>query len=134
MSPLQVWDLAAGKLVREFDGKGQYCYSMINLPSGRLAAGWHTGSRYVVAVFDAATGKQLQELTGFGNQILSLALAEDNLLTMCYDKTLRVWGQDSTGKVRRQCVWRRGKGRGGRRRPSCECMSRLALGLLVLLL
>ena len=130
ISPLQVWDLAAGKLVREFEGKGQYCYSMANLPGGRIAAGWcgrdplapANESRLVVAVFDAASGKELQRLTGFGNHVLGLALVEDHLLTMCHDKTLCVWGQDAAGKVRRQCACPRGKGRGGRTTARCECL------------
>ena len=122
MSPLQVWDLAAGELVREFEGKGQHCYSMANLPGGRIAAGWNSGPQFVVAVFDAAAGKQLQELTGFGDYIYGLALVEDHLLVMCSDKTLRVWSQDSAGKVRRQCACPRGKGMGGRTRARCECV------------
>ena len=113
MSPLQVWDLAVSKLAREFQGKGQWCNSMSNLPGGRIAAGWNTGSQYVVAVFDAATGKQLQELTGFGDPIYGLALVEDHLLTMCYDQTFRVMSQDAAGEVRRQCVCPRGEWRGG---------------------
>ena len=117
MSSLEVWDLDAGKLVREFEGKGINCYSMASLPGGRIAAGWNVG----VAVFDAATGKQQQLLTGFGGDIFGLALVEDHLLTMCYDKTLRVWCQDAAGKVRRQCVCPSGKGSGGRTRARCEC-------------
>ena len=104
MSPLQVWDLDAPKLVREFEGKGLSCCSMINLPGGRIAVGWHNGSRFAVAVFDVATGKQLQELTGFKSSIPGLAMVEDHLLTTCHDKTLRVWSQDAAGKVRCQCV------------------------------
>ena len=108
MSPLQVWDLVAGKLVREFEGNGLLCYSMINLPGGRIAAGWSTGSECVVVVFDAATGKQLQQLTGFASIVFGLAQVEDHLLTVCYDKTLRVWSQDSAEKVRHKCVCPRG--------------------------
>ena len=110
MSPLQVWDLAGRKLVREFEGAGQYCSSMINLPGQRIAAGWLNGSEWVVAVFDAATGKQLQELPGFGNLFCGLALVEDHLLTTCFDKTFSVWNQDSAGKVRCRCLcaWERG--------------------------
>ena len=110
-APLQVWNLDAGKLVREFEGSGQVC-SMANLSCGRIAAGWHNGSQCVVAVFDAATGRQLQELAGFGDPIFGLSLVEDHLLTFSYDKTLRVWSQDPAGKVRRQCACPRGKGRG----------------------
>ena len=113
MSPLQVWDLDAGKVVREFDGAGQFCDSIITLPGGRVAAGWNTGSQYVVTVFGAFTGKQLQQLKGFGYYILGLALVEDHLLTMCLDKTLGVWSQDASGKVCRQCVCPRGTWRGG---------------------
>ena len=113
-SPLQVWDLAAGKLVREFEGHGEYCNTMINFPGGRIAVGWENGSQFVVAVFDAATGMRLQELTGFGASIPGLALVEDHLLTMCADQTLRVWSQDAAGKVRRQCERPRGNGMEGR--------------------
>ena len=106
ISPLEVWDLATRKRVRKFEGKGFACHSMINLSHGRIAVGWrcYRNSRSiqsVVAVFDAATGKLLQELTGCDRDIYGLALVEDHLLTMCGDKTLRVWSQDAVGKVRR---------------------------------
>lgn len=104
VAALQVWDLAAGKLAREFEGKGRYCYSVINLSDERIAAAWYNGSQHVVAVFDSATGKQQYELTGFEERTLALALVEDHLLSMCQDKTLRVWSQDSGGKVRRPCL------------------------------
>ena len=112
-SPLQVWDLVAGKLVREFEGKGS-CASMAQLPGGRICVGWLNEWRHVVDVFEAATGKLLQKLRGFESYIIGLALVEDHLLTMCWDKTLRVWSQDAAGKGRRQCARPCGKGRGGR--------------------
>ena len=111
-SPLQVWDLATGKLVRQFDGKGEWCCSLINLPGGRIAAGWRSGTNYVVAIFDSITGKLLQELTRFRGPIYGLALVEDHLLTMCNDKTLGVWSHDSERKVRRLPVRPRGKREG----------------------
>ena len=101
LSPLEVWDLAAGELVRKSDYLGQYCYSMASLLGQRIAAGWHNGTQNVVAVFDATTGKRVQELVGFGNHIYGMVLVEDRLLTMCLDQTLRVWNQDPEGKVRR---------------------------------
>ena len=111
MARLQVWDLVSGKLVRKLGGfmgtKGQYCRSMINLLGGRIAVGWHTGSQYAVAVFDVNTGKQLQELTGFAGPIYALAWVEKQLLVMCADKTLRVYSQDSAGKVRCRCMLQR---------------------------
>ena len=107
-SPLQVWDLAAGKLVREFKGNGRACHAMINLPGRRrrVAAGWHIsrpGSVFgdsVVTLFNAATGKQLQVLTGFFDTIYGMALVDDHLLVMSKDEALRVWTQDEAGKVR----------------------------------
>ena len=129
MSPLQVWGLLWGRLVREFEGKGQKCESMINLPGGRIAAGWSNGAQFGVAVFDAATGKQLQELTGFRMGVCGLALVEDHLLTMCDDKTLRVWSQDAAGKVCRQCVCRRGKW--ADLREACVCAVHLSYSLAI---
>lgn len=99
-SPLQAWDLANRRLVRQFEGTGQTSRSILNLQSGHIAVGWTTGSGNVVSVYEASTGKQLYELTGFRNLVSGLALVEDHLLSMCYDTTLRVWSQDSSGKVR----------------------------------
>ena len=115
MSPLQVWDLAAGKLVREFEGKGSSCRSMINLPAARIAVGWSNGTHCVVTIFAATTGKYQQELTGFGGIICGLAFVEDHLLTMCYDKSLRVWSQDVAGRVRSVAAACGDIGRGGDR-------------------
>ena len=108
-SPLRVWDLAAGRCVRAFEGSGQYCYSMISISGGRIAAGWYAGG-HVVAIFDVATGKRLQSLGlgDFGSYIFGLAFVEDHLLTMSQDHTLRVWSQPYVGKVRRHC-----EGKGG---------------------
>ena len=102
---------------------------MIKLPGGRIAAGWHNESQGVLAVFDAATGRQLQELKNFGgcrrDLILSLALVEDHLLIMCRaryttDTVVCVWSQDSAGKVRRQLVYPCGKeGRGDAGKQTC---------------
>ena len=105
MSPVQVWDLAAGKLVRLFEGKGQWCYSMVNLQDERIAVGWYTGTCVAVDVIATSTGKLLQQLTGFSGYIYGLALVDDHLLIVCDDKTLRVWSQDAAGKVRRPREW-----------------------------
>ena len=101
-SPLQVWDLATGRLVRNFDGNGWYCRSLVKLSGGRVAAGWFTSGRHVVCVFDVKTGRQLQEITGFSHRIYGMAFVEDHLITMNYDKTLGVWSQNSAGEVRCQ--------------------------------
>ena len=107
MAPLQVWDLTKGNLVREFEGQGRICLSMTALPGGLVAASWNNGTLFVVAVFDASTGKRLQELTGFSYNVAGLAFVDGHLLTMCFDRNLRVWSQDSAGRVRRRCVWSR---------------------------
>ena len=121
MSSLEVLDLNTGKTIRTFQGGGSRCTSLVRIQGGRIvtriAVGWHHGMRWVVTVFDAVTGKQLQVLAGFESSIYGLALVEDHLLTMCHDKTLRVWSQDAAGTVRRQCVRRRATGRGGEGGP-----------------
>lgn len=99
LSSLQVWNLAEGKLEREFEGKGRWCYSMVILSGGRIAAGWECDSQCVVTVFDVSKGQKLQDLTGFGSSIHGLAFVDGHLLAMCDDKTLRVWTESSEGKV-----------------------------------
>ena len=97
---LQVLDLGTGTVVRELDGKGQYCYSMIGLPNARIAVGWYNGATYGVTIFDVNTGERLQDLTGWSTYTYGLALVEDHLLACTNDKALRVWSQDTAGKVR----------------------------------
>ena len=96
---LQVWDLAAGNLLRESEPRGQYCFSMANLPGGRVAAGWSSAGRQVVSVVDVNTRQQIQQLSGFGDYVRGLVFFENTLLTMCSDRALRVWTQDSAGMV-----------------------------------
>ena len=124
--PLQVWDVATGRLVRQFEGKGAFCYSMISLPGGRVSASWHTSLHYVVAIFDVATGRQLQELNA--DYCVGQAFVEDHLLTVCDDRTVRAWGQDSVGKVRHPCVrpcGKRNRGWMGRGADACVAPSSL---------
>ena len=99
-APLQVWDLADGKLVRELDGVVKACQSMVNLPDQRVAVGCRDGLRFVVTVFDVSTGRKIQELAELGGDIHGLAFVENRLLTVCGDKTLRAWSQDNEGMVR----------------------------------
>ena len=112
-SMLQVWDLVAGKLVREIEGWILNGYSMVRLPEGRIAAGlqigdegepragWDQYAHNVVTIFDLNLGKKEQELRNFRNPVIALAFVEGHLLTVCTGWRLRVWGQDDAGKVRR---------------------------------
>ena len=104
--PLQVWDVAAGKLVRELAGRGTGCYSMVRLPGGRIAVGRHEHDAPVVAVYNLNSGKQVQQLTGFIGPTYGLAFVEGHLLTVSTDRSIRVWSQHSAGTVsrKRQCV------------------------------
>ena len=102
-APLQVWDLAAAKLVRKLDGSGKCCRALARLPDRRrIAVGWNNCTVYVVAIFDVATGKRLQELMGFEDEVVDIALVDDHMLTLATKAGLRVWCPDFAGQVRCQ--------------------------------
>lgn len=106
-APLQVWDIATGTKVREFEGKVRECRSLITLPSGRVVVGCRRverGGAYVIAVYDGQLGKQLQEWsvspTGHGGEIDDVAYVDGHLLSTSGDQLLRVWSASAKGKVR----------------------------------
>ena len=100
----EVWDLAEGKLVRTLDPdcEGRASRSIVGLPGGRIAVGWKVDETDVVTVFEAATGRQLQELRGYEGYILSQAFVAEHLLVLSEDKTLRVLSEDDAEQVRHE--------------------------------
>src|SRR5262249_18487447 len=101
VASLQVWDLSSGAKVREFERWAWRCFSLINLPSGQVAAGCYNGVQWVIAIDDVRTGKRLQELRGHDGDIYGLGFVEGHLLSASHsDQDLRVWSMDSSGKVR----------------------------------
>lgn len=98
-SPLQVWDLATGTVVRELEGTGKDCRSLVCLSGGRIAAGWVNGDQSLITIFDVNSGKQLQKLVGIGNN-MGLALVDDHLISVGGDRSICVWIEDAAGVVR----------------------------------
>lgn len=103
LAPLEVWDLASGELVRQFEGMGQKCRSIIKISDERIAVGWHTwGGKDAVSIFDGRTGKLLQNLILNVFGAVAMTFVEEHLITMCSGSRIHVWNQDSAGKVRWQ--------------------------------
>ena len=100
---LEVWNLATGQRVRRFEGKGHGCGAMLQLSGGRIAVGWckRSPDQWVVAVYDATLGKQVQELPGLLRWDC-LAFVQDHLIAIDHSTTISVWVQDSAGMVCRQ--------------------------------
>ncbi len=71
-------------------------YSLAYSPDGKLIASgdsFETPARSSIAVWDAATGKQLHRLEGHGHVVRWLAFAPDSrrLAAACGDGSLRIW-------------------------------------------
>ena len=98
-SPLQVWSLATGAKVRDFEESGYLTRSMITLPMRRLAVGWASPRSHTVSVYDSLVGKKLQDLPGFGGAVNGLAYVNEHIVTASADQRLQVWGLAPSGMV-----------------------------------
>ena len=97
----QVWDVAAGKRVRDITiGEGSSGYSIIALPGRRIAAGTTASFEDVLRILEVTTGNLLQELKGFRRYIFGMVSVHEHLLTLSDGSAVDVWSQDPAGKVR----------------------------------
>ena len=78
---------------------GQYVFALAFSPDGKhVAAGTNDRPNYI-KIWDAETGRRIQELPGHKDAVLSAAYSRDGkrLLTSSYDRTARLWNLE-TGK------------------------------------
>ncbi len=106
-APLVLWDLAAGKKVKEL-AKGTYFSERFSPRGNVLAVTRHTGMSMEwkdswVEAWDVNTGKQLASWVAHKGDIRSLAFTGDGkvVMTAGADKTVRFW-DSATGKKLRQ--------------------------------
>ena len=85
------WQVADGKLVREFKGHKDAIYSAALSPDGKVLA---TGSYdQKIILWEAETGRELRTLSGHNGAIFSLAFRPDGkiLASASADRTVKLW-------------------------------------------
>ncbi len=92
-----LWDVATGKLVREFKGHRDILYDAEPSPDGKILA-TSSYDRQVI-LWDIATGKQLRTLEGHNDAIYDVAFSPNGkvLATASGDETAKLW-QVATGE------------------------------------
>jgi WD40 repeat protein len=89
-SPVQFWDVTAGRLLRTFKGHNECVYTVALSPDGRLLAAG--GSDPDVFLWDVQTGKELQRLVGHQAEVRALAFSPDGrTLATAAGTTSRLW-------------------------------------------
>jgi WD40 repeat protein len=92
MDEIQVWDIAAAKLVRTFGEKSRGANRMALSPDGTLlaSAGVFAGP---IILWDTATGRQVRTLTGHSEGVTALAFSADGrlLASAADDVTIKLW-------------------------------------------
>jgi WD40 repeat protein len=92
-SDVHVWDIATGKKVKSFEGKGSYLVNSMSLSADgrRLLTG---GEDKMLRLWDTSTGKEIVSYPGHTLAILAVAISDDGrrALSGQQDGMIRYWG------------------------------------------
>jgi WD40 repeat protein len=93
-SAARMWEVATGKEIRKFEGKGSSGYVnclALSQDGRRLVTGHEDKS---VRLWDVATGKELQRFEGHTDSVECVAISADGFhaLSGGKDRTIRLWG------------------------------------------
>jgi WD40 repeat protein/uncharacterized caspase-like protein len=91
----KLWDVATGKIVREFRGHGGFVSTVAFAPDGKTIAS--SGEDAKIRIWDAETGRQIKVLSGHEDQVSSLAYDSTGkqILSAATDGTARLWNAES---------------------------------------
>jgi WD40 repeat protein len=96
-----LWDLEAGKVLRQLKGHTSEVRSVVFSSDGKqaLSAGWDK----VVRLWDLETGKEVRQFKGHADSVRRAVLSPDGrqILSASKDKTVRLWDV-ATGKELRR--------------------------------
>jgi WD40 repeat protein len=99
--PIDLWDTATGKKLRELRGHFDGVYHLAFSPdSKRLVSG---GGDHIPRVWDVATGTELSPTEGHQSAVTSVAFSADGklLLSASNDRTIRLWEPLSGRQIQR---------------------------------
>lgn len=96
---IRLWDVAAGKELRQYVGHRGWVRSVAFSPDGKTFASG--GKDKIIRVWETATGKELRRLEGHRNWIQYLAFSPDGKLLASLAQTLYLWDVATGREVRR---------------------------------
>jgi WD40 repeat protein len=92
---LKLWDVATGKMIREFEGIDGQIGSAGYSPDGKHAIAGLDGGKLLM--WDVETGKRVRDFKGHKDGVQQITFSRDGarMLTASHDRTVRLW---DTGK------------------------------------
>jgi WD40 repeat protein len=95
-----VWEIATGKLIRQFEKHTATVYDAAVTPQGdRVLTGGRSG---IGRLWNLSTGEELMQLPGHRSWIRTVAVSPDGkrALTGCYDRVMRLWDLERAKMIR----------------------------------
>ncbi len=97
---LYLWDIAAGKIVRQFVGHTENGSQFAVSPDGKRLLSWNDDK--TVRLWDVETGKELRKLEGHADKAAGVFSPDGKqVLTFSPDKTLRLWDVESGKELKK---------------------------------
>lgn len=97
---MKVFDVAAGKLHRSYEGHTHHVLGVTWRSDGRMLAS--SGADNVVKVWNFITGDQLRTMQGFGKEVTAITFAGDGdaIVASSGDKTVKMKNAENGGDMR----------------------------------
>ncbi len=100
LKDLYLYDVASGKVVRQFAGHEEPGPGFAVSPDGKRILSWSDDK--TVRLWDVETGKEIRKLEGHGDKAAGVFSPDGKqILTFSPDKTLRLWSVDTGKELRR---------------------------------